>query len=211
MAVIMLMQRLANYRNVSINALLFDPVPGNLISSSYCDILGLTFANQCISLQECTNLNHVVALYPYIPLPDLAFHAPILPKYPKLNSPHLQLEEQVILGCHQGALFHPSTLPCEVSFLIIRQFLTDCGTELVSMDDFEVSEARVLAKMDKEVTKDASSVRYTHSYCSKTIVRKESGTAKYLNAFHLALAQKLGREVSDTDKAMPFLLQIIDG
>ena len=82
---------------------LFDPVLGNLLLSVRCDALGRTVANQARDLSRCRVLARVLAIYPHEPLPDLAFHAPLLPRYPLAAA----VEEDATLGCHQGALFVP--------------------------------------------------------------------------------------------------------
>lgn len=53
---------------------------------------------QSLDLRGCVHVRRVLALYPYEPLPDIAFHAPLLPAYP----PQALVEEDVTLGCHQG-------------------------------------------------------------------------------------------------------------
>ena len=77
----------------------FDPVPGNLISTAkYLDLLGnVTTANRHIDLRSC-RIVRCLALYPADPLPDIAFHAPLLPDYPK----GCEVEEDATLGCHQA-------------------------------------------------------------------------------------------------------------
>jgi hypothetical protein len=73
-ACLILANKLYNYRDIDINLFLFDPVPGNSITSGTFDILYQTTAYQNIDLTSSINLKNVVALYPYEPLPDLAFH-----------------------------------------------------------------------------------------------------------------------------------------
>lgn len=77
----------------------FDPVPGNLITTAkYLDLLGnVTTANRHIDLRSC-RIVRCLALYPADPLPDLAFHAPLLPDYPA----GCEVEEDATLGCHQA-------------------------------------------------------------------------------------------------------------
>ena len=52
-------------------------------------------------------IKRVLAIYPCEALPDLAFHAPILPKYP----PGADVEEDATLGCHQGASLNRDLSP----------------------------------------------------------------------------------------------------
>ena len=108
--------------------LLFDPVPGNLIGSSrYLDIFGMNTANSSLDMRKCYNLCDVLALYPYEPLPDLAFHAPVLPQYP----PQCTVVEDATLGCHQGALFCSCrSLESRLSYFRIHEWLEKHGTKL---------------------------------------------------------------------------------
>lgn len=95
------LQVLMNRAKIKLNLLLFDPVPGNLISTSkWLDIIGLNTANQAMSLSSCVNIDNILALYPYEPLPDFSFHAPLIPSYPS----DCKVEEDACLGCHQGIL-----------------------------------------------------------------------------------------------------------
>lgn len=113
---------------LQINLMLFDPVPGNLITSSkLLDPLSLNTANSSLDLRDCHNLNDVLALYPFRPLPDFAFHAPVLPEYPV----HCKVEEDAVLGCHQGALFCQSkSIESRLSFFRIHEWLTVHKTNL---------------------------------------------------------------------------------
>ena len=88
-----------------LNLCVFDPVPGNLVSTAkYLDLFGnVTTANRHIDLRGC-RIARCLALYPADPLPDLAFHAPLLPDYPT----GCEVEEDATLGCHQACpLLHP--------------------------------------------------------------------------------------------------------
>ena len=80
--VMLLCKLIGKLKRVRVNALLFDPVPGNLVLTGTINCF--TLASRCINLSRCTNLSRVLALYPYEPLPDLAFHAPLIGKYPKI-------------------------------------------------------------------------------------------------------------------------------
>ena len=82
-----------------LNLCVFDPVPGNLVSTAkYLDLFGnVTTANRHIDLRGC-RIARCLALYPADPLPDLAFHAPLLPDYPT----GCEVEEDATLGCHQA-------------------------------------------------------------------------------------------------------------
>lgn len=194
MAQIMLIQRLTHIpkKFLTINALIFDPVPGNLISSQSMDVFGLTFAAQSLSMKDSPNLARVTALYPHLPLPDVSFHAPIFPHYPS----HTEVREMVILGCHQGALFYPtSSLACQMSFLIIKNFMCECGTEFTDqIHGIPVNEQTCLRLMDREMAVDKPTIRYTHANEYTTIVRRSTGD--YLNQFHFNLAQANGNPIS---------------
>jgi len=200
MATIMLTKMLATIPKIHLemNILLFDPVPGNLILSGKVDLLNATLTNQCMDLSESTNLHRVLALYPYLPLPDLAFHAPILPVYPT----HCEVEEDVTLGCHQGALFFPNNLETQLSFLRIRTFLSECGTQFLDIidTDFPISEENCLNQIQVECTTPQPSIRYCHSRDSATIVRRAE--ADYLNRHHCLLRKKLGLDVPENPRLL---------
>lgn len=87
---------------VTASMLLFDPVPGNAVSTGFP-----WTASHSQDLSACHNLQRVLAIYPYEALPDLAMHAPSLCIYP----PSTMVQEDVTLGCHQGALFMTSPSP----------------------------------------------------------------------------------------------------
>ena len=92
---------------LQLNLCLFDAVPGNLLCSATLDhLLGgcLTTARQSIDLGSSRNLRRCLAIYPHEPLPALAFHAPIFPRFPSC----CQVTELVTLSCHQGAFFSPN-------------------------------------------------------------------------------------------------------
>ena len=131
---------------LSLALLLFDPVPGNLICSRIDWLCCCNTATQSLDLSSCTrNLKHVVALYPYEPLPDVAFHAPVLPCPPPPDNCLYDLD--VTLGCHQGdrldelicadtsdclgALrWPPNDLASRLSFNRIFDFLHQNGTAI---------------------------------------------------------------------------------
>jgi len=203
----MLTKMLAHYKkqHLEMNIFLFDPVPGNLITSAQCDIFHSTLTNQCMDMSESINLNRVLAVYPYIPLPDMAFHAPIVPKYPA----GCQVEEDVTLGCHQGALFSPnSNLACRLSFFRIYNFLTQCGT----MFDNEIntkcsSEQECFSELDGQLDQNMPSVRYTHSWQYKQIVRHKRGI--FLNKFHEQLVANYGIPVTHNPNVPKYMLDIV--
>lgn len=181
---------------VSTNLMLFDPVPGNLITSSrFLDIFGVNTANSSMDLSRCKNINRVLALYPYVPLNDFDFHAPVFPRYPETAV----VEEDAVLGCHQGALFYNKRRECILSFVRIKKWLTDCGTVLSADDvrvqryDIPLSECIEHMKHELTITADARHeaepvVRYAHSSPAGTVMyRHESGSALFLNKWHESL------------------------
>ena len=125
--------------HLEINALIFDPVPGNLITARKLDFLRQTTANKAIDVSDSKNLNDVLAIYPVEPLPDFAFHAPLMPQYPN----HTSVKNMVIPGCHQSALMnYPENQPIKftdtvalgsrISHYTIYHFLQNHGTQLAA-------------------------------------------------------------------------------
>lgn len=105
-AALMLAQRCAKLEGLerlSLSLCLYDPVPGNLVvTTKFCDPFGMSVANSVLDVSRCP-IARALAIYPYEPLPDAAFHAPLLPTYPDA----CEVEEDATLGCHQGALCAP--------------------------------------------------------------------------------------------------------
>jgi len=196
-ACLMLAQMLSDIpkSQLEMNILLFDPVPGNLITSSKLDIIGVTVANQNMDVSDSVNLRRVLSIYPYIPLPDMAFHAPIIPRFPT----HSEVEEDVTLGCHQGALVIPYNLETRLSFLRIKTFLEEAGTRFEEAIDhmFPITEQQCLTEIEDEIARNAgsTSIRYVHSLDNLVIVRE--GNGPFLNLHHVNISRKLGREVPD--------------
>ena len=208
-AALMLAQRLAGYdaERLSLCLLLFDPVPGNLVQSArYVDPCGFTAANIVMDVSRCRPLRRVLALYPHLPLPDFAFHAPLLPLYP--CSEWCDVEEDATLGCHQGALSPPRArakpwraeqprdadedeLARLLSFVRIKGFLDECGTPLVHgdalLDDAEQITRYCLHCMSNVLLSSAPTHRVAHHFRgSGAIVRHATG--KFLNLHHRLLA-----------------------
>jgi hypothetical protein len=111
---------------VTVSTLLFDPVPGNAVSTGFP-----WTATSAFDLSQCQNLIRVLALYPYEPLPDIAMHAPTLGRY---NRETTLVQEDVTMGCHQGALLLPTVAPRgqfpELSLRRILDYLAFEGVEL---------------------------------------------------------------------------------
>ncbi len=178
---------------LKINAVLIDPVPGNLILSSNLDYLfSLTTANDAKDVSASMNLDKVLALYPYEPLPDLAFHAPLLLKYPV----HTVVEEMAVLGCHQGAIFVSDELGAIANHRLIFTFLTENGSTFGPQPSYTaVSDDLLLDGFNSELGGPAAPSRRTgHNSCfmfSALITRE--GSAAFVNKQHEALANRLGR------------------
>jgi hypothetical protein len=211
-AILMLAKKLAQYppTHVELNCCLFDPVPGNLITSSSWDLLNQTLARQCMDVSSSKNMANVLAIYTYKPIPDFAFHAPLLPKYP----PQAKVEEIVGLGCHQAAMYFPTNdAACLLSFAIIREFLSSHGS---SFDygklglDFDV-EKELLEQLEAELVRDkVPTTRFTHSYTHTVIERASaSDKFKYLNSYHYKLKLKRGLIVEETFDESSCLLRIV--
>eukprot|EP01126_Amoeba_proteus_P060168 TRINITY_DN7930_c0_g1_i6.p1 TRINITY_DN7930_c0_g1~~TRINITY_DN7930_c0_g1_i6.p1 ORF type:complete len:160 (-),score=24.09 TRINITY_DN7930_c0_g1_i6:116-595(-) len=157
-----------------------------------------------MDVSDCDVLTRVLALYPHEPLPDFAFHAPILPKY----SEKCQVEEMVVLGCHQGALYSPlSDVACHLSYSIIFDFLTSVGTKF-HRRILVPNKTDLLSELDHELGVHFPTQRYVHSYKNVVITRDEPTTDKscYLNSYHRTLYEmKSGIEVPDPK----YLLKIV--
>ncbi|CAM9788674.1 unnamed protein product, partial [Ectocarpus fasciculatus] len=174
---------------LTVNLLLFDPVPGNLITTSrFLDLLGYSTANASMDLSICRNIGKVLALYPYLPLPDLAFHAPVFPIYP----PGAHVTMDAVLGCHQGALFCQKNKDALLSFVRIKRWLTNCGTSLKNnqlADRLERTVIECKNYMDKELkSSQGEMARHAHSYpAGVVIMRHKAESSLYLNKWHKEL------------------------
>jgi len=197
-----------------LSLLLFDPVPGDLLTIAQLDLLRLTNTTASKDLSSCACLSRILALYPYEPLPAILCHAPVVCKYP----PHCIVEEEVTLGCHQGALMvfgleaPHIDLPSAMCFLRIRRWLMECGTPLdhrhleCTVSSVKTLEEECLRRCNNEVKKMRPSSRSSHSafsYWGTTIVRHGAKqSAQFLNDQHRLLAGVSGGE------EMPLLLEI---
>jgi len=177
---------------VILNMLLFDPVPGNLVwMSRYADLAGVMNANQAMDVSPVPNLGRILVLYPYEPLPALAFHAPLVAKFPA----GCQLEQDVILGCHQGALqVSPRPDTC-LAFARIRDFLIACGSSVDTCNSYarglDLQPQKLAEMLQTELACNAPMTRITHAPVPGVqIVRHPTG--QYLDRYHQALLQQLG-------------------
>ena len=179
---------LSAWSNVSVSLLLFDPVPGNAVWT------GFPFtASFSQNLSDCHNLDRVLAIYPYEPLPDFAMHAPTLTVYPKTA----KVEEDITLGCHQGSLYMTSILPrnryetaSNLSFRRIYDFLASESINLkFSSDMYQPSAEECLSICRTQLQYPHNSRRITHDKTGKNrvIIRKDGRIGmgcRWLNKHH---------------------------
>jgi len=207
MAVLILIKKLAKFTSncVVMNTLVYDPVPGNLITSYNCDFLHNTLSAQCMDMSASKNLATVLGIYPHEPLPDIAFHAPILPKYPATT----QVENIVTLGCHQGALYSPNdTLASALSYAMISDFFVKVGTPIDHpRSPFSIDKSKLLQKCDSYALKNKDSVRYTHSHKYTLIVSSAKiPDVQFLNSYHKKLhLEATGNDVDKDGTTMTLL------
>jgi len=191
---------------VRMAAVLFDPVPGNLVClSQWCDAFRWSTASRGLDARGARHLRRVLALYPHEPLPDAAFHAPILPSFP----PAARVEEDVVLGCHQGALFAPMTdLGCACSYLRIRAWLASCGTRFrgqVGYGDGQALSAPELARhclegYDELLAQGVPRPTYRHAHAARRartarVVRGgDHGACRAVNLHHEQLRRAAAAE-----------------
>mmetsp|Transcript_1827 Transcript_1827/g.2748 ORF Transcript_1827/g.2748 Transcript_1827/m.2748 type:complete len:373 (-) Transcript_1827:377-1495(-) len=190
-----LAKRLKNYHvdDLVLNLFLVDPVPGNFVwISRYLDVLRVSNTNQVMDISKVRNLGRVVLLYPHEPLPDIAVHAPLLVVCPD----NCELERDVVLGCHQGAIFLSKSTATRMSFYRIKEFLHRCGSYLDFgcidyCNHLDISAEKLLQSLRRELEKKkASTTRTCHSHPpGAMIIRRE--TAVFVNRFHERLEGEL--------------------
>lgn len=181
---------------LSINGLLFDPVPGDQVRSGFP-----WTGKNAKDVSNCAALRRVLAIYPHEPLPWISFHAPVLVAYPR----RCQVEEDVWLGCHQGALFRTSrssrSRMTEASNLSCRRIMDFCDAVGIMLERVDTvfgwtPSARDCLDLCQRLLKETTFVtrREVHdavfrgscsSTPSRSIVRRSCG--KYLNKYHEAL------------------------
>jgi hypothetical protein len=192
-AVIFLCQALEGVSpdKLTLNALLFDPVPGDQTISGF-PWTGFNAKD----VSRCKALKKVLAIYPYEPLPWISFHAPVLVKYPL----DCLVEEDVWLGCHQGALFatgrsrDPMTVASNLSFRRIVEFCEAVGVPLHRLENvfgFQPTVDFCLQLCRETLQEQTTSHRDLHDGpgFGRSIVRRQTG--QYLNKFHEALEVRL--------------------
>mmetsp|Transcript_1350 Transcript_1350/g.3626 ORF Transcript_1350/g.3626 Transcript_1350/m.3626 type:complete len:395 (-) Transcript_1350:107-1291(-) len=190
------MPKFENRSKVRLSMLLFDPVPGNAVSTGFPGT-----HTDAKDLTECDCLHRVLAVYPVEPLPDLTMHAPLLPLYPRT----CKVEEDVTLGCHQGALFatqekfygNPTACAANLSFCRIHEWLTAQGTHFRSgQPPFHPTRLQCSDISRAEMLKDRESARITHdaSQQHRVILRRSTkdGRPTFLNRYHERLERDLG-------------------
>lgn len=176
---------------LAINLALLDPVPGNFITTSIIDPFKISLANKTMDLSDCKPLRKVLALYPHIPLPAIACHAPSLVSYPQ----ETEVEEEVVNGCHAQAeqIFHSSS---ELVKLRVEEFLVKNGTQLKTRRNYNDTEAMketYLGRYQKELAFVVYPLsRAAHS--ARGVVVTATPGAKYLNNRHKALAGDSSQE-----------------
>ena len=187
---------------IELSLLLFDPVPGNLIGVvKLLDPFKMSTAASVMDVSKAP-ITRVLSIYPYEPLPDLAFHAPILPTFP----PTCELEEDATLGCHQGALFPPHAIEhhsgslhdaCTLSQHRVLTFLRKCNVPILEPPHHHNAwntaklPSRCLMICEQEVQKRLASYRAAHvaGPTTASILRHENGAL--LNAHHRMLLEQL--------------------
>lgn len=190
------------------NMLLFDPVPGNFVTlSRYLDFFSASNTNKSMDVSHVPNFGRVLVLYPHEPLPAIAVHAPLLAKFPD----GCNLTEDVILGCHQGALFVRAMRCTCLAFACIRNFLETYGTRLeLEGHELNVGDAALAAMLKKELSCDEPTSRFAHGPVpGSEIVRYSEG--QFLCRAHRELLLRLGesnREAPGRSGAPLYMLDI---
>ncbi|CAB9513007.1 expressed unknown protein [Seminavis robusta] len=209
------------FQEVTASMLLFDPVPGNALSTGFP-------YTACWSgdLSGCHNLRRVLALYPYEALPDIAMHAPSLCYY---NRRTTLVQEDVTLGCHQGALFpatprpqNPYHVASNLSMRRILDFLTYEGVQCQFARVFYVPSPQECIKyMEKDIQRHGATEtlrRKAHDFTgqqrqilrNKCIAKTDDDDSQqqqyhqYLNFHHEQLVKALRKGTSTATRAAVF-------
>jgi len=171
-------------KKLVINLALYDPVPGNYITTSFIDPFKISLANKTMDLRDCKPLSKVLALYPYITPPDIPRHAPLLVYYPQKT----MVEEEVVNGCHEvDEKQYEEDLT--LADLRIHEFLAKNGTQLEDQfkkfNNAEHMKNEYIDSYQQALNIVVKSRRDTHSSSGKVITANHEG--KYLNNHHKAL------------------------
>lgn len=128
-------------------------------------------------------------------MPDVTFHAPLLVAYPAHGC---DVEEDVTLGCHQGALFatrrsnHAVHRASNLSFRRIVNFFDQVGTplDLDSYFSYKPSDSDCLDICRSALLQDEPTKRKLHDGLgrSRAIVRHPFGI--YLNKYHESIVRR---------------------
>ena len=120
---------------LEMNLVLLDAVPGNYVWTAKLDATQATLTNQTLDLSQCKNLNHVLTLYPALPLPAIACHAPLIPIFPSFT----KVESEPTPGLHSATQYlNPSTNQITLSpeayiaFIRVKNFFLEHGTQFIS-------------------------------------------------------------------------------
>lgn len=188
--------------DIHVNLMLIDPIPGNLITLAKFDLFGFTWTGRSLDLSKLLKLKSVVAIYPH-GIPNLSFHAPIIPIYGK----HTHVTEEVILGWHVSAVRKIPSLETKISAFFMKDFLIRNGTKLTEdlrgfnkwKQFYDIDPIILLDEMNSHCSDEdhQSSIRYTHSLKNKKILYKPSG--KYLNQLHHYLSADMNPSIPEED------------
>lgn len=207
-------------KRVDMSTLMYDPVPGNLVWTK------LPFTGWFSQdLTSCTNLRDVLAIYPHEPLPALAMHAPLLFKYPE----SCRVEEDVTLGCHQGALLGTAnttrqlramvddrgnygtvTIASNLSFRRISDWFATKNVRFDFKGMYEPSHDECLAICKAALTSNWLTNRSLHDATGKKRVILRRGVdarPQYLNRYHEQAER--GQAARDSGGRPIYMLDII--
>lgn len=193
---------------VTASMLLFDPVPGNAISTGFP-----WTASWSQDLSQCHNLVRVLAMYPYEALPDLAMHAPTLCRY---NHNTTLVQEDVTLGCHQGSLmiFRACPLPANpyqrasnLSLRRVYDYLESEGVSLQLPREIIIPSAEdcitlMQTVLIEQTTHKEALRRKTHDQTgqNRVILRHTAmSRCQWLNKHHEQLANALQKHADEKD------------
>lgn len=193
-------------KQLEINVLSFEPVPGNFITPVYADrILGInsTLASIVADLRDCKNIKRMQVLFTQQPLPDIACHGPLLPAMPLC-----EMSVDVVPGCHRGSeifrIFYDSVSPendeSAIAFHQAVNFLQQSGTPF-DFSNFKLSESlkigdkKILNELySRQLAKVEPSTRYMHF---GNMIYAQPQKEKYLNCHHQSIS---GESVIDPEK-----------
>ena len=191
---------------------------GNLVSAATLN--PWCMASRCADLTRAQHVVHAVALYPIEALPDVAFHAPLLPTFASST----RVDEDVVLGCHQGAIYIPSlsigltsystleTIQRVATFRGLFEFLATHGSTFSDAARWTLSvhpAHTLLQCLDHALAAGVAQTRTGHvspggwrAACLSQ--RAPTGAAgEYLNKAHALLAAAVAAEAEETESDQP--------